>query len=101
MVLRRDGGAAEGAGGSASTCASWGLLVLIYMFVPIFVVVLMSFNDPVEPRNVYSFDGFTLDNWTNFCGPLRGCAMLPRSASRFALLATTVATHPGTLAAFA
>ncbi|HTW18535.1 MAG TPA: ABC transporter permease [Nocardioides sp.] len=76
-----------------------GLLVLIYMFVPIFVVVLMSFNDPVS-RNVYRFDGFTLDNWTNFCGAQGMCDALWLSI-RIGLLATVVATILGTLAAFA
>lgn len=76
-----------------------GLLVLIYMFVPIFVVVLMSFNDPVS-RNVYRFDGFTLDNWTNFCGAQGMCDALWLSI-RIGLLATVVATVLGTLAAFA
>jgi len=76
-----------------------GLLVLVYMFVPIFVVVLMSFNDPVS-RNVYRFDGFTLDNWTNFCGAQGMCDALWLSI-RIGLLATVVATVLGTLAAFA
>ncbi|WP_244932398.1 ABC transporter permease [Nocardioides sp. W7] len=76
-----------------------GLLVLVYMFVPIFVVVLMSFNDPAS-RNVYRFDGFTLDNWTDFCGPQGMCSALWLSI-RIALLATGVATVLGTLAAFA
>ncbi len=43
-----------------------GLLVLLYTFVPIFVVVLMSFNDPAS-RVIYQFDGFTLHNWLNPC----------------------------------
>ena len=37
----------------------FALLVLLYMFMPIFVVSLMSFNDPVG-RLGYDFDGFTL-----------------------------------------
>lgn len=76
-----------------------GLLVLVYMFIPIFVVVLMSFNEPAS-RNVYSFDGFTLDNWTNFCGAEGMCGPLWLSI-RLGLLATAVATVLGTLAAFA
>ncbi len=76
-----------------------GLLVLIYTFIPIFVVVLMSFNDP-SSRNVYRFDGFTLDNWTNFCGPSGMCESLWKSV-QIGLLATLVATILGTLAAFA
>jgi spermidine/putrescine transport system permease protein len=37
-----------------------GLLVLAYMFLPILLVVLMSFNQPAETRVVYAFDSFTL-----------------------------------------
>ena len=52
-----------------------GLLVLAYTFVPIAVVVLMSFNDPAS-RNVYRFDAFTLDNWTDPCAAEGMCAAL-------------------------
>lgn len=76
-----------------------GLAVLLYMFVPIFVVVLMSFNAPAT-RNVYRFDGFTLDNWTNFCGAEGMCSALLRSIE-IGLLATLGATVLGTLVAFA
>jgi spermidine/putrescine transport system permease protein len=76
-----------------------GLLVLLYTFVPIFVVVLMSFNAPAS-RNVYRFDGFTLDNWTNFCGAEGMCSSLVRSIE-IGLLSTLVATILGTLMAFA
>ena len=40
-----------------------GLLVLVYMFVPIAIVMLMSFNDNSESRNVYAFQSFTFSNW--------------------------------------
>ncbi len=43
-----------------------GILVIVYMFVPIFVVVLMSFNDP-DSKLIYRFDGFTLQNWLHPC----------------------------------
>jgi spermidine/putrescine transport system permease protein len=43
-----------------------GLLVLAYTFVPIAIVILMSFNEP-DSRLIYKFDGFTLDNWLNPC----------------------------------
>ena len=76
-----------------------GLLVLVYTFVPIGVVVLMSFNAP-ETRNIYKFDGFTLHNWTNFCEAPGMCDSLWLSI-RIGLLATLVATIIGTLAAFA
>ena len=76
-----------------------GLLVLLYMFMPIFVVVLMSFNDPAS-RNSYSFDGFTWDNWLNPCEPIGMCESLTLSI-RIGFLATVGATALGTLMAFA
>ena len=76
-----------------------GLLVLLYMFVPVFVVVLMSFNDPGS-RNSYTFDGFTLDNWRNICEPYQLCSSVGLSL-QIGLLATVGATLLGTLMAFA
>ncbi|WP_395658322.1 ABC transporter permease [Nocardioides sp.] len=76
-----------------------GLAVLAYTFVPIAVVVLMSFNAPAS-RNVYEFDGFTLDNWLNPCAPEGMCSAVGRSIE-IGLLSTLVATVLGTLAAFA
>ncbi len=76
-----------------------GLLVLCYMFVPILVVILMSFNDPAS-RNSYTFDGFTWDNWRNICEPFQLCSSVSLSL-RIGLLATTVATMLGTLMSFA
>ncbi len=77
-----------------------GLLVLVYMFVPIAVVVLMSFNDPGKSKNVYAFRSFTLDNWTNPCSPAGMCHAVGVSIG-IGLLATLVATAIGTMAAFA
>ena len=76
-----------------------GLIVLAYTFVPIAVVVLMSFNAP-KSRLVYKFDGFTLHNWTNPCEDPSMCSALGRSVE-IGLLATVVATILGTLMAFA
>ena len=76
-----------------------GVLVLAYTFVPIFVVVLMSFNDPAS-RLIYRFDGFTLHNWLNPCEDRSMCEALGRSIE-IGLLATVGATILGTLAAFA
>jgi len=76
-----------------------GLLVLVYMMVPIVVVVLMSFNEPAS-RNSYSLDGFTLANWTDMCGPFQLCDSLLTSI-QIGFLATLVATLLGTLMAFA
>lgn len=76
-----------------------GLLVLVYTFVPIAVVVLMSFNDP-DSRLIYRFDGFTLDNWLNPCAEPSMCDAVVRSVE-IGLLATVLSTLLGTLAAFA
>ena len=77
-----------------------GLLVLLYMFVPIAVIVLMSFNDPGRAKNVYAFRSFTLHNWTHPCAPSGMCHAVGISVL-IALLATLVATAIGTMAAFA
>jgi len=39
-------------------------LVLLYLFLPIFVIILFSFNDPKGKFN-YSWQGFTLKNWAD------------------------------------
>jgi spermidine/putrescine transport system permease protein len=77
----------------------FALVVLLYMFTPIFVVVLMSFNDPVG-RLGYDFDGFTLNNWTTVCEPFQLCSSVGNSI-KIGLLATGLATLLGSLMAFA
>ncbi len=76
-----------------------GLCVLAYTFVPIAIVVLMSFNQP-NSRLIYEFDGFTLDNWLHPCGPAGMCEAVGRSIE-IGLAATIVSTVLGTLMAFA
>ncbi len=76
-----------------------GLLVLFYMFLPIFIVILMSFNDPASKQS-YSFDGFTLNNWLNPCEPFGMCESVVLSV-QIGLGATLGATILGTLMAFA
>ena len=77
----------------------FGLGVLLYMFLPIFVVVLMSFNKP-KSRLGYNFSGFTTHNWTHLCDPYQLCSSVSVSL-RIGLLATLLATILGTLMAFA
>jgi spermidine/putrescine transport system permease protein len=77
-----------------------GVLILVYMFVPIAVVALMSFNDNSKSKNLYAFQSFTLHNWTHPCQPNGMCEAVVRSIE-IGLLATVVATVLGTLAAFA
>jgi len=75
------------------------ILVLGYLFLPIFFVVVMSFNDPVS-RQSYEFDAFTLNNWLNPCEPLGMCASVTKSL-QIGFLSTLFATLLGTLVAFA
>ncbi|MBO0844154.1 MAG: ABC transporter permease [Nocardioides sp.] len=78
-----------------------GILVLVYTFVPISVVVVMSFNKlPSEQSKIYRFNQFTLDNWLHPCTDPSMCQALGRSIE-IGLLATLGATILGTLAAFA
>ncbi len=76
-----------------------GLLVIVYMFIPIFVVVAMSFNVPPS-RNVYQFGSFTWDNWAHPCAAEGMCGAL-KTSIEIGLLATIIATILGTLMAFA
>ena len=76
-----------------------GLMVLLYLFLPIAVVAGLSFNRPSN-RLSYDFNAFTTDNWTNLCGPADLCDAVARSAW-IGLLATVFATILGTLMAFA
>jgi len=75
-----------------------GMLVLLYMFIPIFIVIGMSFNEPAS-RNSYAFNKFTLHNWTHPCEPLGMCDSVVLSI-QIGLLATLLATILGTLMAF-
>jgi len=78
-----------------------GLLVLLYTFVPIFIVVGMSFNKlPSEQSKLYEFNQFTLDNWLNPCDDPAMCSAVVKSLE-IGALATIVATVLGTLMAFA
>jgi spermidine/putrescine transport system permease protein len=78
---------------------SIALLVLGYMFLPIFFVVLMSFNAPTSRLN-YEFQAFTWDNWLNPCAPSGMCESVVKSIE-IGFLATLFATILGTLVAFA
>jgi spermidine/putrescine transport system permease protein len=75
------------------------LLVLGYMFLPIFFVILMSFNDPTSRLN-YEFQSFTWNNWTDPCAEAGMCASVVKSL-QIGFLATVFATILGTLVAFA
>jgi spermidine/putrescine transport system permease protein len=74
-------------------------LVLLYLFLPIFVIILFSFNDPKGKFN-YSWQGFTLKNWLDpFKYPALTRAL--ELSINVAAVSTAIAVILGTLVAIA
>ena len=74
-------------------------LVLLYLFLPIFVIILFSFNKPAGKFN-YSWQGFTLNNWAHpFKYPPLTEAL--KLSLNVAAVSTAVALVLGTLVAIA
>jgi spermidine/putrescine transport system permease protein len=74
-------------------------LVLLYLFLPIFVIVLFSFNNPQGKFN-YSWQGFTLNNWAHpFKYPALTDAL--KLSLNVAAVSTAFALVLGTLVAIA
>jgi spermidine/putrescine transport system permease protein len=74
-------------------------LVMLYIFLPIFVIVLFSFNNPAGKFN-YTWQGFTLENWANpFKYPALADAL--KMSLTVAALSTAIALVLGTLLAIA
>jgi spermidine/putrescine transport system permease protein len=79
--------------------AVWSGLALLYLFIPIFIVVLFSFNDN-KGRFNFTWQGFTLNHWSHpFADPDLATAL--KNSLLIALLATLVATALGTFMALA
>ncbi len=74
------------------------VLVLLYLFLPVFYTFIFSFND-YRKSNI-EWRGFTLKHWANPCGAAGACDSLVTSLE-IGLLSTLVATVLGTLLAFA
>ena len=77
----------------------YALLALGYLFLPIAIVIAFSFNNPAGRFN-FTWQGFTLRNWTNPFGypGLRDSVVL---SIEIALLSSLVATVLGTMIALA
>jgi len=75
------------------------ILVLLYLFLPIAVVIVFSFNNPVGKYNL-SWNEFSLDAWSQICGVPGVCSSFVTSI-QIGLITTTFATILGTLIAFA
>src|SRR3954452_20332538 len=77
----------------------YAALAFLYLMLPIFVVILFSFNDPAGRFN-FTWQGFTLNNWLHpFAFPGLGPAV--RLSLEIALLSSILATSLGTLMALA
>ena len=74
-------------------------LALVYLFLPIAIVILFSFNNPAGRFN-YTWQGFTLKNWTH---PLDypGLSGALKISIEIAILSSLVATALGTMIALA
>ena len=74
-------------------------LVLVYLFVPILVIIVFSFNKPKGKFN-YTWQGFTWDNWLNpFKYPALAKAL--QLSLNVAAVSTAIALVLGTLVAIA
>jgi spermidine/putrescine transport system permease protein len=76
-----------------------GVLVVLYMLIPIAVIFAFSLNDPAGRYN-FTWVGFTLSHWSNAFGiPELNEALL--TSLKLAVLATVISTAIGTLMALA
>jgi spermidine/putrescine transport system permease protein len=77
----------------------WSTAALLYLFIPIFIVVLFSFNDN-KGRFNFTWNGFTLRHWEHpFANPDLGTAL--KNSRLIAGISTAIATALGTFMALA
>jgi spermidine/putrescine transport system permease protein len=77
----------------------WSVLALVYLFIPIGVMILFSFNDPSGRFNL-TWEGFTLDHWEHPFA-VEGLGTAFRNSVVIAAIATGIAVVLGTLMAIA
>jgi spermidine/putrescine transport system permease protein len=77
----------------------WSVLALLYLFIPVFIVVLFSFNDN-KGRFNFTWQGFTLRHWQHPFADSDLAHALTNSVE-VALIATAIATALGTFMAMA
>jgi spermidine/putrescine transport system permease protein len=75
------------------------VMVLVYLFIPIAVVAVLSFNKPTGKFNT-SWNTFSTDGWTNLCGVPGVCSSFVTSV-QIGLISTLVGTVLGSMIAFA
>src|SRR4051794_38423938 len=77
----------------------WSVLALLYLFIPVFIVILFSFNDN-QGRFNFTWQGFTLRHWQHpFADPDLAHALT--KSVEIALISTAIATALGTFMAMA
>lgn len=77
----------------------WSVLALLYLFIPVFIVILFSFNDN-QGRFNFTWQGFTLRHWEHpFADPDLAKALT--NSVEIALISTAIATALGTFMAMA
>ncbi len=77
----------------------FAVLALVYLFIPISVIIALSFNKPAGKFNI-SWNEFSLDGWTNICGVPGVCESFLTSI-QIGVISALAATVLGTLIAFA
>jgi len=77
----------------------FAVLALVYLFIPISVIIVLSFNKPAGKFNI-KWNEFSLDGWTNICGVPGVCESFLTSI-QIGLISAFAATVLGTLIAFA
>jgi spermidine/putrescine transport system permease protein len=78
---------------------AYSILFFLYLLLPIGVVVLFSFNNPIGKFN-YTWQGFTLNNWRYWNG-VPGMQSAITLSLEIALIASLLATALGTMIALA
>ena len=97
--VRRSFAASTWAFVKRNVLTAYSILFFIYLLLPIAVVVLFSFNNPVGKFN-YVWQGFTWDNWRYWNG-VPGIQSAIELSLEIALVASLVATAFGTMIALA
>jgi spermidine/putrescine transport system permease protein len=77
----------------------WSGLAVLYLFIPVFIVILFSFNNP-KGRFNFTWQGFTLSHWLHpFADPDLASAM--KNSLLIAVISTLIAVSLGTFMAMA
>src|SRR6478752_3302248 len=97
--LARGGRRPRGDGVRNTALAVWSVLALLYLFIPVFIIVLFSFNDN-KGRFNFTWQGFTLRHWQHpFADPDLTRALI--NSIEIAAISTAIAVVLGTFMAMA